>query len=655
MKKAILLLSIAFGLVCSINAQDKEEYHTDSRKAIKYFEQALEHMHSYRDDLAVGAAKEATIEDPDFLEAYLLLFDIYKFQKDQVNIEKVSREILRLASDEYYEYYLLTSKLAHHRGAYDLALSDVENYQYYDDFSNKKENIQLVKLNAEFAVEAIKNPVQFEPINVGANVNTQYDDYWPSLTADEEVLVFTINIPRTRDSYVPNGEPTHEDLFVSHKDENGNWTSRKNMGKTLNTPFNEGAQCISSDGRFCIFTACQREDGFGSCDLYISYRRGRNWLTPINLGSKVNTKKWESKPSLSADGKYLYFSRGIQEGNVDYGMDIWCAEMNNGRIVGEAYKLEGGVNSELNEIAPCIHPDGKTLYFSSNGHPGFGSYDIFVSRKQDDKVWGEAINLGYPINTHGSEIGIIVNASGDLAMFASEREGGYGGLDIYEFELYEEARPDVVTYVKGRVYDVETNESLEADCRLYELISGELIAQQKSDADNGKYLVCLPEGHEYAFNVEKQGYLFYSENFSLMELESDADAYIMNIPLQPIKEGQSVVLKNIFFEFDSYELKSSSETELKKLTQFLMSNPHVSIEIGGHTDNVGSAAYDETLSLNRSKSVYEYLIDKGIDKNRLSYNGYGFNEPIADNATDKGRALNRRTEFKIIKIGSGTD
>lgn len=653
MKKAILLLSIVFGLVCSINAQDKDEYHTDSRKAIKYFEQALEHMHSRQDDMAIGAAKEAAIEDPDFLEAYLLMVELYEYNRQYDDMQDAASNVARIAPNEYPEYFLVSARLSYRKGEYYDAQEALLNFVEYHNDPESHEFYEHVRDRVEFSINAIENPVHFDPENLGQNVNTQYDDYWPSLTADESTLVTTILIPRTRETYIPGGGNYHEDLYETVKSPDAEWVGRQNMGKTLNSAENEGAQCISSDGKMCIFTACNRPDGQGSCDLYLSVRRGNKWLKPVNLGPKVNTGYWESSPSLSADGKYLYYASSNSEGLGR--TDIWRVEMNGQRVVGEPEWLKGGVNTDTDDLSPFIHPDGKTLYFASRGHVGLGDYDLFMSRLQDDGTWSEAKNLGYPINTHKEERSLIVNASGDLAMFASEREGGYGGLDIYEFELYEEARPDVVTYVKGRVYDVETNESLEADCRLYELISGELIAQQKSDADNGKYLVCLPEGHEYAFNVEKQGYLFYSENFSLMELESDADAYIMNIPLQPIKEGQSVVLKNIFFEFDSYDLKSSSETELKKLTQFLMSNPHVSIEIGGHTDNVGSAAYNETLSLNRSKSVYEYLIDKGIDKNRLSYNGYGFNEPIADNATDEGRALNRRTEFKIVKIGSGTD
>jgi outer membrane protein OmpA-like peptidoglycan-associated protein len=331
-------------------------------------------------------------------------------------------------------------------------------------------------------------------------------------------------------------------------------------------------------------------------------------------------------------------------------MDIWRVEMSGERAISKPQHLEGGVNTKNDDCSPFIHPDGKTLYFASNGHLGMGDYDLFVSRLMSDGKWSEAKNIGYPINTNMEERSLIVNIRGSLAMYASEREEGFGGLDIYEFELPKDVQPNVVTYVKGRVYDVETNNSLAALCKLYELESGENIATQASDEVDGKYLVCLPKGFDYAFNVEKEGYLFYSENFSLKDIEADDDTYILDIPLQPIKEGQSVVLKNIFFDFNQYSLKNESFVELKHLVQFMQRNPKISVEIGGHTDNVGKEVYNQKLSTDRAKSVYDYLINQGILKDRLSFKGYGYNVPIADNSTEEGRAKNRRTEFKIVKL-----
>lgn len=650
MRKLFFLLFIAFFCLNNVYAQkQKIEYHTTKRKAINYFEDALDFMHHRKDDLAMAAANEAAIVDPDFLEAYFLMYSLSEYDRDYDKMEENLREVLRIDAEYSIDLFVIAGKLAYRRGDYHQAKEDLLNYEDYLEPSDEP-HIHYAELLArtDFALDAIENPVDFEPINLGENVNTQYDDYWPSLTADEECLVTTIQIPRTHASRYGGSGNYHEDLFESLKDESGEWSSRANMGSTLNTPQNEGAQCISSDGNMCVFTACNRSTGYGSCDLYISRRNGDRWSKPKNLGNTINSVNWESNPSLSANGKYLYYSSS--DPNGDGGMDIWRVEMSGERVVSYPQHLKGGVNTKNDDCSPFIHPDGKTLYFASNGHLGMGDYDLFVSRLMPDGKWSEAENIGYPINTNKEERSLIVNTRGSLAMYASEREEGFGGLDIYEFELPKEVQPNVVTYVKGRVYDVETNNSLAAICKLYELESGENVAIQASDEVDGKYLVCLPKGFDYAFNVEKEGYLFYSENFSLKDIESDDDTYILDIPLQPIKEGQSVVLKNIFFDFNQYSLKSESYVELKRLVQFMQRNSHISIEIGGHTDNVGTVAYNQKLSTDRAKSVYDYLINQGISIDRLSYKGYGFDVPIADNSTEVGRAKNRRTEFKIVKL-----
>ncbi|MGC9332391.1 MAG: OmpA family protein, partial [Bacteroidales bacterium] len=403
----------------------------------------------------------------------------------------------------------------------------------------------------------------------------------------------------------------------------------------------------------CIFTGCNRRDGYGSCDLYVSYKEGDAWGIPKNLGPAVNSGNWESNPSLSADGKWLYYSSNDKSG---YGKnDLWRVEITSlspELEFGEPENLGDVVNSEGADGSPFIHPDGTTLFFASDGHTGLGSFDLFVTKLQQDGTWSVPQNLGYPINTHGEERSLIVNARGDLAMIASRREDTHGGLDIYEFALQGSIQPDPVTYVKGKVYDAETKEPLEAECRLLDPSSGDLVAIQTSNRVDGKYLVVLPVGKEYAFNVDKTGYLFYSGNFSLKNWKESDDAYVMDIPLQPIKEGQTAVLNNIFFDYDKYELKDESYAELQKLIEFMHNNQDVSIELSGHTDDRGSAEYNKTLSEQRAKAVYDYLVNNGVSAERLTYKGYGLNEPVADNTTDAGRAKNRRTEFKIIKVKS---
>ncbi|MFP4663513.1 MAG: OmpA family protein [Bacteroidales bacterium] len=646
--RKIVLCSLVFGLFFgSLSAQDIE-YHTDSRKAIRYFEDAREFVSSRRVEMAINAAKEATIEDEEFLEAWVLLSELYYFDGQMESFENALRKVVAIEPEFDPGYFLRLAELSYQNGKYQQGLDDLDEFEEYSNRSLEKNTMyRHVKDKLEFAVEAMKNPVDYDPVNLGSNVNTKYDDYWPSLTADEQRLVTTVLVPSgSANNYY--ADQFQEDLYETIKDDQGEWYPIRNMGRTINSSKNEGAQCISVDGNMCIFTACNRRDGYGSCDLYVSYKEGDSWGRPDNLGRPVNTGFWESNPSLSADGKWLYYSSSDTSG---YGKnDIWRVEIKPGLEFGQPENLGGTVNSPGADGSPFIHPDGRTLYFASNGHPGLGDFDLFVTRLMDDGSWTEPENLGYPINTHGEERSLIVNAEGDLAMISSEREGGYGGLDIYKFDLPEKVQPSRVTYVKGIVYDAETEKPLEAECRLLNFEDGSLAARQTSNRVDGSYLVVLPVGEEYAFNVDKSGYLFYSENFSLKDLEDPEEAYIMDIPLQPIREGKSVVLNNIFFDYDEFALKDESYAELSKLLEFLRKNPEVSIEIGGHTDNRGSAEYNKELSENRAKAVYSYLVDKGVSEDRLDYKGYGFEKPVADNDTEKGRAKNRRTEFKIVKI-----
>ena len=322
-------------------------------------------------------------------------------------------------------------------------------------------------------------------------------------------------------------------------------------------------------------------------------------------------------------------------------------------------------------MSPFIHTDNKTLYFASDGLIGMGGCDLFVSRKillyPSDRLpapnpsgersdglqnseWQTPVNLGYPINTYKDEIGLIVNARGNLAMFSSDRLSKQG-KDIYEFDLYEQARPVKVNYVKGKVFDADTKKRLKAKFELIDLETAKIVVESHSNSINGEYLVCLPIDKNYALNVSKKGYLFYSENFSLKNLADPSKPYFIDVALQPIKVGEKVVLKNIFFETDSYELKLESKAELEKLIYYMKENPGIKVEISGHTDNVGSKEHNKKLSHNRAKSVFEYLTqDFPSLTERLTYKGYDYSEPIATNDTEEGRAKNRRTEFKIIGI-----
>jgi outer membrane protein OmpA-like peptidoglycan-associated protein len=407
---------------------------------------------------------------------------------------------------------------------------------------------------------------------------------------------------------------------------------------------NEGAQNISQDGQWLIFTGCNFPEGMGSCDLYISYLTSEGWSTPENLGPSINTEFWEAAPSLSPDKRDLYFASRRPGGYG--GNDIYVSHrLQNGRW-SPAENLGPVVNTIGDESTPFIHADNQSLYFTSNGHSGYGGDDLFVSRKTPDGKWTIPENLGYPINTIENEGSLIIAADGKTAYYASDRADSKGGLDIYTFELRNDIRPARTLWVRGKVFDKKTGKGLPSSVELTDLSTKNLLSKVQTD-ETGNYLITLPVGKDYAFNVNRKGYLMFSENYSLSQKTPDS-TYHVDIPLQPLETNAAVVLKNIFYDLNKYDLKPESQVELDKLVQLMKDNPTLAIQINGHTDNIGKPADNLVLSQNRAKAVVSYLTVKGIDPKRLSFKGWGDTQPIADNKSEAGRAQNRRTELKVI-------
>ncbi len=380
----------------------------------------------------------------------------------------------------------------------------------------------------------------------------------------------------------------------------------------------------------------------------MSEKQGSTWSPPVNLGPDVNTSAWESQPSLSADGQTIYFVRGYPTASGNKEQDIHVAKRNADGTWGGAVKLPRTVNSRGKEESAHIHPDGKTLYFSSNGHVGMGGLDIYVTQKMDNGKWSEPVNLGYPINTHKDENSLLVSPNGEIAYFASSREGGFGNLDMYSFVLPKEVRPIPVTFAQGLVIDAETKKPVEALLRLSDVSSQSLTSQLSSDAVTGEFLIALPAGETYALSVTAEGYLFHSETFSLKENKGN-EPYALTVELKKIKEGTAIVLQNIFFDLDKDQMKIESLSELKELAGFLNANTEIRIEISGHTDNQGADDYNEDLSLRRANAVKKYLVEReNIAADRLETKGYGASKPLVSNDTEEGKAKNRRTEFKVL-------
>lgn len=596
-------------------------------------------------DKALSLLAQAKSKDPSFPDTYILMGDIYNFTLKSDSAMNCYNKAIDLIGEPDPLLYYIAANEGSKCGQYENALHNYELFmakglQYTDVLSDAQKGIA----NCQFAIEAMKNPVKFQPVNLGPNVNSSWDESLASLTADNGTIVYTVNRPKD-DKTICAFCLFEEDLYFAKGDSQG-WRNREAFGQPIRTSYNEGAQCISPDGVYLLYTMCDADFGMGSCDLYWSKKIGNKWSRPRNFGAPVNTNVWESQPSMASDGKTIYFVSSRPGGFG--GMDIWKTTMTAEGAFTAPENLGSTINTPGDDAAPFIHSDGKTLYFASNGRVGMGGYDLYYSTLQDDGTWSEPKNLGYPINTWADEINIFINAAGTTAYMASDKVGGYGGLDLYSFELDDNLRPNPVTYIKGVVKDAETGAPLEALVEMVDLNSKQTLTSVKSDIQTGEYLACIQTGSNVMLNVSNPGYPFYSENFQIEKSYTVLSPYLKDIALQKADVGTVVVLKNIFFDFDKSDLQPASFVELDVLVDYLTHNK-VNIEIGGHTDNQGTDEYNDRLSEERAKAVYEYLLSHGITADRLSYRGYGKRQPIADNNTEEGRAANRRTEFKIVQ------
>ncbi|MXV15676.1 OmpA family protein [Hufsiella ginkgonis] len=572
--------------------------------------------------------------DPRFAKAWQQMGDLARIRQDYTSAKENYRKVLAIDPEFYRGTYLGLAESELNTADYTSALQHLRKYESYPDILEATRKLIAKYIgDAEFSLKAVSDPVPFKPVRLNDGVNTNDHEYFPVLTADGETLIFTRRIGQNEDFYKSN-------LI------DGKWTTASPLSSAINTPqFNEGAQCISPDGLYLFFTGCNRPDGKGRCDIYLTRREGKEWAKPFNIGPPVNTDGWESQPSISPDGRTLYFVSNRTGGIGGY--DIWKSSLVEGGEWSQPVNLGPKVNTPYDEQAPFIHADNETLYFSSNGWPGLGNRDIFLSRKDAQGNWQTPQNLGYPINTAGEETGLTISSDGKTAFFSATKADDSKGMDLFSFGLPAKIAPKPVTYVKGTVADKKTGELLFATLRITDVTSGELLYDDTSDPGSGEFLATLPAGKVIALAIEKEGYLFYSANFTLTTPASVARPFLVRALLEKIEVGGMVVLNNVFFNTNKYELLPESRSELQELIKLLTANPSLVIEISGHTDNKGDDKLNQVLSENRAKAVYEFLVANKIAAKRLTFKGYGAGKPIADNATEEGRKTNRRTEFRV--------
>jgi len=630
----IILLSI------STAAQAQTSAPTTNKKAQEAYDKAMQLLQDGPAKDAIPVLGKAIQYDPNFIDAYLSLAGVYGELKDYKK------------SIEYYETARSKDSITFKRlvsipysmnlaalGRFDEALATINNYLQDTTLGKTERGAALFrKQTYQFAVDyAQKHPAggyMFTPVNMGDSINSPNDEYYPSFTIDDSTFVFTRR-----------GQGIREDFIESKLQQGDKYSKAGIIDGSINAEPSKGAINISQDGEWLIFAGNFPGKGDGDFDLFISYNTPDGWSEPENMGYNINSEFWDSGPSLSPDKNTLYFSSNRPGGYG--GIDLYVSHRSLNGKWSKAENMGPTINTKGNEQAPFIHADNQTLFFTSNGLPGYGGTDLYVTRKTGD-TWGTPENLGYPVNTIENEGSLFVASDGATAYYASDRADSRGGLDLYKFTLRPDTRPLRTLYVKGYVTDAATGKYIPCSVELTEDSTQKAVTKLQTD-ETGFYFVTLPVGKDYTFTVNRKGYLFYSDVFRFGEKAPDS-TYTKNIVLQPIKVNATMALKNIQFDLKSTVLKPQSLIELDKLLQLMTDNPTVTIQISGHTDNIGSDADNLKLSTSRAKAVADYLISKGIGAGRLTWKGYGATKPIADNTTEEGRAQNRRTEFTVVGI-----
>lgn len=558
------------------------------------------------------------------------------------------------------KYYL--ARALHYNYKFDEA---IELYQEYkSENSDKSKIIDKKIVECENGIELVKKKVPVLITNVSI-INSKHKDYSPLITADGEKLIFTSRRENTTGAQLdPYDNQYYEDIYVA-KSKDHKWKSPKNIGSPLNSDNHDATVGLSNDGQKLIT--------YSRGDLYVSNLRGRNWSKPKALPKTINTKEIESSACFSYDGNTIYFVRGRTASEESNG-EIYYSQKDENDKWGEAKILDNTINSPYDEDGVFMHPDGKTMYFSSKGHNSIGGYDVFKSEQKEDGSWSVPENMGYPINTPDDDIYFVLAANKKVGYYSAVKDDTKGYNDIYQV-VFLNGTDNVIlnsednliasiaspssetsidkstrlTLVKGVILDNVTGEPIEAIIEIIDNETNEVVYRTTSNSATGEYLVSLPPGKNYGMAIKKDGYLFHSENFDLVDDEGGYKKVEQNIQMVNIAKNSEITLKNLFFDIGKSEIKDESKSELDRVIEFLTDYPKIKVEISGHTDSQGDKNDNLVLSQNRAKSVVDYLTKRGIKSERLVPIGYGAKKPVADNISREGRAKNRRVDFKILE------
>ncbi len=650
--KNIVLIFILFALTRFMaDAQSKEFNSTNfpnDKQGLKEAQKEIKEGDLFYFDLQYDEAilhyEIAYKFNPDNAELNLKMGNCYIHSVNKKKATELIEKAISLKPDVDIDAHFLLGKAYHFNLEWDKAIEEYSRCLGKKSESNDAEIVTAKRKIEECKVgkKLMAVPLKVKIENLGPAINTQYDEYCPVISADESVLYFTSKREGTTGGQELESGEYYEDIYFS-ENKNGKWTPAKNLGPPVNSERNDATVNMSVDGqRLFVYRDASKTDA----DISESRLKGKQWSAPQKLSSNINTKLQETSAAFTPDEKSIYFVSN-KEGGYG-GKDIYVSHLDAKGEWGKAENLGPPVNTEMDEDAVFMHPDGKTLYFCSNGHNTMGGFDIFVTVLENGK-WSEPQNIGYPINTPDNDVSFVISASGKHAYYASAREGSLGKRDIYMVTFLEDSIPKVqpqLTLLSGTITD-EEGKPVGANVEVIDNVKALSVAKFESNSETGKYLVSLPSGRNYGIVVRKEGLLFHSENIDIPASKGYVE---INKPvvLRRPEVGKKIILNNIFYDFDKANLRMESMSELTRVLEVLNEMPSLKIEVSSHTDNRGSDEYNQKLSQARAQSVVDYLISKGISADRVIAKGYGKTQPVASNDTDEGRQLNRRTEFKIL-------
>ncbi len=631
-------------------AQDTCSVEMD-KKYEKIFETGMIDFKRGNYTLAAQSMRELVAQYPDFADAWFILGSSYVKRRDSdFNLaEGYFKKVLDICPDydSYVHYYM--GEIAYSKEDFDATVTHLTAFlKDVDKIKNDADYNRAVSLldYSKFYKEMLTNPVPFHP-EVVEGISSPENEYLAILSPDNQIAMFTREkkILPDRNSLLKTAG-YKEKFMYSIRNYQGNFPDGEEMPEPFNVNDNEGGATLTADNNVLYYTVCQYDKArhYLNCDIYSSEFRNDEWQAIKSAGDRINTSgSWESQPSISADGTILFFVSDRPGGYGGY--DLYKATRYIDSDWGAPVNLGPLINTSGNEKSPFIHPDGKTLYFSSNGWMGMGGYDVFYTRLQEDGSYKKPENLGYPINSPEDEVGFFVSTDGTRGFFASNKLKEQGGWDLYSFDLYDKARPEKVLFIKGTVKDENSFEPVKARIELKN-VETQKINKVSLDTNTGKYVAVAPFNNDYIMTIKKEGYVYESKYISRVDSAFKKPATV-DMEIQPIELDKSYRINDIYFAFNSFDLAPESKVVLDQLFEFLELNDQLSIQIQGHTDAIGNDAVNLILSENRAKSVYNYLIAKKVSSTRLTFKGFGETDPVAPNDTEEGRAMNRRTCFVI--------